>query len=154
MCKKDIAIKRFELIEVVVLATTTTEVQFQDVPNLRNDTSQRIVIKDLEVFPVYAQTNSYRNTGTPVFPVTEIPKMGITLYNEGGEWIRYVPVASRIYTQPPAGVASPFQQERVPMDYLEWVAWDKCKLVFNTAPAFVGAQYVVPIGVSYLKYVK
>lgn len=153
MCqKKYTAISRYELVEVVILPTTTNEVDFPDTPNLQNNRDQRVIIKDIEIFPAYAQTGSYKNAGSPVVPVTEIPKAGLILYYLGGEWVRIIPLAKMIYTDPGPGGAGPFQHERVAFDDLQEVAINKCKIVFNTAPAFAGGvQYVIPVGITYLK---
>lgn len=152
MADKDMtAITRYELIEVVIPATATREVEFPTSSNLQNDTSQKVIIKDIEVFPNYAQTGSIRTSGTANLPVAEIPKASLVLYYQGGEWARYIPLAKLIYTTPPALIAAPFQQERVAFDDLQETAIDKWKIVFNTAPATL--PYVIAIGITYLKLV-
>jgi len=149
--KDSTIITRFELVEVTVPATATREIEFPTSSNLQNDTDQKIIITDIEVYPVYVQTGSIRTSGVGVLPVLEIPKVSLVWYYQGGEWIRNIPLAKLIYITPPIGTASPFSMERVAFDMLQDCAIDKCKVVYNTAPA--GLPYVIPFGITYIKLV-
>jgi hypothetical protein len=141
-------ITRYEVVEVVINATTVVgQVSLPpSIQNLQNTPERKIFIKDIEVFPVYAQAASVKQSGVPGMPVAEIPKISLSIYYDNGVFIRYIPLAKLIYTQMP-GVLSPFQVERVAFDMLYPVAIDQCFLQFNTAP--VGMPYIVPIGFTY-----
>lgn len=149
MCNKNTNIKRYEMIETIIQAGATGAVPFPDVPNLRNQTDQRIVVMDLEFFPDYVYARSFLNTTVIGTPVTEIPKIAIVLYVNGEESIRRIPIAKINYSQAP-GVATVFEMERVSFDNLENVDWPKSYIQFNAAAQAV--QYVLPIGVTYLKF--
>lgn len=142
-------ITRYELVEVPVPAGTVVgQVNLPpSVQNLQNNPQRKIFIKDIEVFPVYAQTASVKSAGTAVLPVAEVPKISLSVYYDGGVFIRYIPLAKLIYTVPPAGTACPYAVERVAFDMLYPVNIDQCFLQFNTAPA--GMPYIVPIGFTY-----
>lgn len=145
-------ITRYELVEVTIPATTVVgQVNLPpSVQNLQNNPERKIFIKDIEIFPDYAQAASVKNSGLVGLPVAEVPKISLSIYYDNGIFIRYIPIAKMIYTQPPAGVSCPFQQERVAFDMLYPVAIDQCFLQFNTAPATL--PYVVPIGFTYTYY--
>jgi hypothetical protein len=148
MCKNTI-IKRYEMIETIIAAGATGAVPFPDVPNLRNQTDQRIVVKNLEFFPDYVYGHSFLNTTVIGTPVTEIPKIAIVLYVNGEESIRRIPIGKIIYSQAP-GVATVFQMEQVAFEDLENVDWPKSYFQFNAAAQ--ATQYVLPIGVTYIKF--
>lgn len=149
--KQATMITRYELVEVTIPATTVVgQVNLPpSVQNLQNTPERKIFIKDIEVFPIYAQAASVKNSGLGGFPVAEIPKISLSVYYDNGIFIRYIPLAKLIYTQMP-GVLSPFQVERVAFDMLYPVAIDQCFLQFNTAPAAL--PYVIPIGFTYTYY--
>jgi hypothetical protein len=149
MCNKNTNIKRYEMIETIIPAGAAGSVPFPDVPNLRNQTDQRIIVLDLEFFPAYVYGASFLNTTVPGTPVAEIPKIAIVLYVNGEESIRRIPIGKINYSQDPAFTA-PFQMERVSFDNLENVDWPKSYFQFNAALA--GNPYIIPIGVTYLKF--
>ncbi len=142
-------ITRYELVEVPVpVGTVVGQVNLPpSVQNLMNTPERKIFIKDVEVFPDYAQTASTKNSGTIVMPVGEIPKISLSLYYAGGVFIRFIPIAKLIYTVPPANINAPCQRERVAFDMLYPVNIDQCFLQFNTAPA--NLPYVVVLGFTY-----
>jgi hypothetical protein len=143
-------IGQYEVVETVV--TAGQQVGQLNLPpnisNLQNNPERKVYIKDVEVFADYAQTNSTRTTGTIVMPVAEFPKISLTIYYDGQTKIRYMPLAKINYTQPPTGIAAPFQQERVPFDMLYPVAIDQCFFTFNVAPATL--PYVIVLGFTYV----
>lgn len=150
MAKDSTIITRYELIEVLVSATAQ-QGQLQlpsNVSTLQNNPERKIYIKDVEIFPDYAQASSIKNTGVIGLPVAEVAKISLSIYYDDAVFIRYIPAAKLIYTQPPAGIVCPFQQERVAFDNLYPVNIDQCFLNFNQAPA--GMPYVVPIGITYM----
>lgn len=149
MCDKDrTLITRYELVETIVPAGTVVgQLNLpNNVSNLMNNPERKIFIKDIEVFLDYAQTNSVKNSGTPVMPVTELPKVSLTLYYNEGVFIRYIPLAKINYTVPPVNVNCPYQHERVAFDNLYPVVIEQCFFQFNTAPT---PQYVIVLGFTY-----
>lgn|SRR5574341_2122666 len=150
MCKKETIISRYELVETIVPANQPVgQLNLPNsISNLQNNPERKIFIKDIEVFPIYCQSASVKSSAIGGMPVLEIPKISLTIYYEGGVFIRYIPLAKLCYTSPPAGTAAPFQQERVAFDNLYPVNIDQCFFQFNTAGA--AAQYVIPLGFTYL----
>lgn len=151
MCsKQETLISRYELVETIVPANQPVgQINLPDsVSNLQNNPERKIFIKDIEVFPIYCQAASIRQSVLPGMAVGEIPKISLTVYYQGGVFIRYIPLAKLIYTAPPAGTAAPFQQERVAFDMLYPVNIDQCFFQFNTVGA--ANSYVIPLGFTYL----
>lgn len=143
------AITRYEVVEIIVPAGTTGFIPFPDAPNLRNQNDQRIILTDLEYFPVYAYGASQKNNGVVGAPIAEIPKMAVVLYVNGEESIFRIPVSKLNYSQN-IGLGATFTQERVPFNRLERLDWPKSYVQYNAAPA--GVPYVLPFGVTYLKF--
>lgn len=148
MCKQN-SIKRYELIEVIIPASSTGAVPFPDVPNLRNQSDQKITVIDIEFFPDYVYANSFVNTAVVGTPIGEIPKAAVVLYVNGEESIRRIPLGKLNYVQN-AGIAAPFSIERIAFDELQNVDWPKSYIQFNAAAQ--ATQYIIPIGVTYLKF--
>lgn len=117
------------------------------ISTLENNPDRKIFIKDMEIFPVYAQARSVKNNNVVGLAVADIPKFNVTIYYDSANFIRYVPAAKLIYTVPPNNVDSPYQRERVPFADLYPVAIDQCFLQFTTPPS--ANAFVVPIGVIY-----
>ncbi|MES3018585.1 MAG: hypothetical protein V4721_12430 [Bacteroidota bacterium] len=149
MSKDLTTIPRYEMIEIIVPAGTVGQVPFPDVPNLRNQQDQEIVILDIEFFPVYAYGASYLNNTIPGTPFAELPKAAMILYVNGEESIRRIPLSKINYSQN-AGVGATFEQERVPFAQLRKIDFPKSYVQFNAA--LVGLPYVMPFGITYLKY--
>lgn len=151
MCKKETVISSYELVETNIPANQPIgQINLPpNISNLQNNPERKIYIKDIEVFPIYAQAASIRQTTLPGLPVGDIPKISLTVYYEGKVQIRYIPLAKMIYTQPPAGTASPFQMERVAFDMLYPVMIDQCFFQFNTIGA--AAAYTIPLGITYVQ---
>ena len=148
--KKETLISRYELVETNIIANQPVgQVNLpSSISNLQNNPERKIYIKDIECFPVYCQTASIRNAAVGNLPVGEIPKISLTVYYDGGVFIRYIPLAKLIYTTPPALIAAPFQHERVAFDMLYPVNIDQCFFQFNTVGA--AGSYVIALGFTYL----
>jgi hypothetical protein len=149
MANEYCAITRYEMVEIIVPAGTTGSVPFPDAPNLRNQTDQRIVVLDIEFFPDYAYGASFLNNTIPGTPIGEIPKSALVLYVNGEESIRRIPLSKINYSRN-GGIGSTFETERVPFNQLKNIDWPKSYIQFNAAPA--GLPYVMPFGITYLKF--
>jgi hypothetical protein len=147
MC--NIKIKRYETIEIIIPAGSAGSVPFPDVPNLRNQNDQKIIVVDMEFFPDYVYGASFLNTTIPGTPIGEIPKAAAVIYYNGEEAIRRIPLGKINYTEN-LGIGAPFQHERTSFDELNDVIWPKSYIQFNAAIA--GAPYIIPITVTYYKF--
>ena len=142
-------IKRWELVELKVPASSLGRVTFDTIPQLRNQPDQIIVIKDIDVFtlPVYA--NSQQTNSIPGMPNADIPKAVLVLYVNGEESIKMIPLAKLIHIE---DGTNPFQQELFGFEGLANVDFDKSYVQF--ASASTAALYVIPFGISYIRLVK
>jgi hypothetical protein len=143
MCKK--LIHRFEMVETLI-AGGSQRVNFTDIPQLRTQGDQKILIQKIEFFPLSAYANSQTTNANPGTPNAEIPKIVLTLFVGGEERIHYIPLAMLNNTSD--GV-TPFQWGEIEFEDLQLVDWTKSYFQFNAAAA--GTPYVIPLGVTYLK---
>jgi hypothetical protein len=145
--KKRIA--RFEMVELLINAAVTRQ-NFSDIPQLRSQKDQQIVIQKIQFFPLSIYANSQTTNATPGTPVAEVPKIVLTLYVRGEERIHFIPLAMLNNTQSDTGAGfTPFQQEQIEFDDLLEVDWTKSYVQYNAAAA--GFPYIIPLGVTYLK---
>lgn len=142
MCQNKI--KRYEQIELQIPVGAPTKVMFQDLPNLRNQADQSIVIRDIDLTLVTVVPVT-PNGGTNA-PIAEIKKAVLVLYNNGEESIYRIPLLklNRIND-----FANPFQPIWESLDDLKNVDWSKSYILFSSAPA--NTPYTILLGVSYLK---
>jgi len=142
-------IKRFEIVELTIGANVPGRFYFDTQPQLRNQGDQIIKIEGVQIYTASSYSNSQTNSAVPGVPVTEIPKAVLTLYVDGEESIYQIPLAQLINID---DAANEFQQEIQRFAELNNVAWEKSYIQFSVAAA--GSPYVIPCGVSYIKYVR
>ena len=83
--------KRYELVELVIPANSTgTRFPYPDIPQLRDDTTQDIVIMGLETFSVDAMPLS--PNGNPVATMADLQNSFLILYIDGEESMRQIPL--------------------------------------------------------------
>lgn len=144
-------IKRYELVELGGTAGipngSTGQIFFTDQAQLRNQADQIIIITNIEVFPVSVQGASQFNPAIAGFPVTEVPKATLNLYIGNELSVHLIPLAKLIHVN---DFLSPSQFWMEGFDKLSEVSWDKSFVQFNAATA--GGPYVIPFGVSYLRF--
>lgn len=147
MCQSKI--KRFELVELTIPANSTNRVNFQSIPQLRNQSDQQITIKKIEIYPASVYANSQVTNSIPGMPSTELPKAALVLYVNGEESVRLIPL-SRLASVDDN--SSPFAWQPFELDDLTNVDFDKSYVQFNAAAA--ATTYVIPFGISYLRMSK
>lgn len=145
------AIKRYEMVELTIPAGTGagSRVPFNTIPQLRNQQNQDIFIKGIKIFLASVYAASQANNAIPGFPATELPKCVLVLYVNGEESIKQIPLAQLNNIN---DVANPFQFMEDTFEDLSNVDWDKSYVQFNTAAA--GAPYVIPFGITYMRFLK
>lgn len=146
MC--DNKIKRFELVELTVPAGSTGRVIFQSIPQLRNQANQIIVIKDIFIYTDSVYKNSQTNNTIPGFPAAELSKCVLTLYVNGEESIKQIPLAELNHIRDT--VSNPFQFQLEGLADLSNVDFDKSYVQYNAASA--GTTYIIPFGIKYLRF--
>ena len=140
--------KRFELVELTVPANTPagSRVQFNTIPQLRNQANQRIIVTDMSVYVDTSYGNSQVTNSIVGMPAAEIPKIAMTYYVNGEESIKLMPLAELIHIN---DASAPYLQNWYPFADLENLDWDKSYAQFNAASS--GTQYVIPFGIRYIR---
>jgi hypothetical protein len=142
--------KRHELIELIITAGTTgTTMDFPDIPNLRDDVTQDIIIVGIEVYA--AETMPLSPAGNPVATMADLENMYLTFYIEEEESIRNVPLP-RIQPIWQSNTAGALQggQATLSLECVK-VTWNKSYLTFATPFAGDALPISVLLGVWYKK---
>jgi hypothetical protein len=143
--------KRYELVELVIPANSTgTRFPFPDIPQLRDDTTQDIVIMGFETFAV--DTLPLSANGNPVISMADLRNSFLTLYIEGEESVRQVPLVrlQPIWQSLNTGLLQGIQTE-LAVENLR-VDWNKSYI--QAAEAYDGGtndQFSILLGVWYKK---
>ena len=143
-------IKRFELVEMTIPAATLGRVNFNTIPQLRNQPDQSIVIKNIEIFSIETYANSQQTNNVPGLPIADLPKCVLVLYVNGEESIKMIPLSKLVHIQ--GAVGTPFQQIMEGFEDLTNVDFDKSYVQFSSASD--AAIYVIPFGITYIRFVK
>lgn len=142
-------IKRYELIELNIPASALGKVTFATYPQLQNQSDQLIKILNIEVFPITSYAASQLTAGLPGMPVADVPKAALVLYVNGEESIHLIPLAKLIHID---DAANPFQFLSDGFETLDNVDFSKSSVRFNTAAT--AANYIIPFGITYIRYQK
>lgn len=142
-------IKRSELVELSIPANATGRINFQTIPQLRNQPDQIIVIKGIEIFLDTTYGNSQTNNAVVGMPAAELPKCVLVLYVNGEESIKMIPLAKLINVNDQTNPYRPFPVE---FDSLTNVDFDKSYVQFNAAAQ--ATAYVIPFAINYIRLVK
>ena len=143
--------KRYELVELVIPANSTgTRFPYPDIPQLRDDTTQDIVIMGLETFSVDAMPLS--PNGNPVATMADLQNSFLILYIDGEESMRQIPLVrmqpiwESLNTGLLQGVLKELDVENLRVD------WNK-SYIQAAAPYAAGAnpQFSIMLGVWYKK---
>jgi hypothetical protein len=147
------ALKRYELVELIIPAGSTgTRFPYPDIPQLRDDTTQDIIICGLETFSVDALPLTAN--GNPTASFAQLQNSFLTLYVDSEESVRQVPfVRLNPMRQAAAAGTTLNVLDKLPVEYLK-VDWNKTYVQaatpFGTAGAPV-AQFSILLGVWYKK---
>lgn len=147
------ALKRYELVELIIPAGSTgTRFPYPDIPQLRDDTTQDIIICGLETFPVEALPLTAN--GNPVATFAQLQNSFLTLYVESEESVRQVPFIRLNPMRQAASAGTTFNvRDKVALEYLK-VDWNKTYVQaaspFGTVDAPVD-QFSILLGVWYKK---
>jgi hypothetical protein len=142
--------KRHELVELIITAGTTgTTFDFPDIPNLRDDQTQDIIIVGIETYAV--DTVPLSPAGNAVASMADLENMFLTFYIEEEESVRNVPLPrlQPIWQSATAGNLQGGQQT-LSLECLK-VTWNKSYLSFGTPFAGEALPISVLFGVWYKK---
>lgn len=136
-------------IEIPVTAAGLSKVQFPDVPELRNQSDQTVIVKALRLVPATVLTNAPINGGT-VAPLAELQKMSLVLYCEGWQKGYLIPILSLVdvFTE---GSGIPWKNHTTQLANWENVDWNKCYIQYSNGQVSAGAPYVVLLEVEFLR---
>jgi|ERR1700678_1807850 len=145
-----IKIKRYELIELEISPNSSgSKFEYPDIPDLRDDTEQDIIICGLETWSIDSMPLS--PTGIPVADMAQLQNSFLTLYIDGEQSINQVPMVRLLSTQqsltagPMQWVGYPFELSNVKVNWNK--SFIQAAIAFNTGganPAFsimLGAWY-------------
>jgi hypothetical protein len=137
------------LIEIPVLANGSSEIAFPDVPELRNDTSQKVVIKAMRVIIDSVLTRG-PVTGNVTSPLTELQKISLVLYCES--WIKGKNIPILTLNDNFVEASGACWHNRT-MQFANWenVDWSKSILKFSNGTTSAQQPYTVLLEVEYLK---
>lgn len=141
-------IKRFEIIELLIDVANPGRFTFDPQAQLRNDPDQVIIIKGIQVYPDTIYSNSQESAAIPGVAMTELPKAVLTLYVDGEESVKGIPLV-QLVNQQDNNNPSLFQQEIQQFADLKNVVWEKSYVQFSVAPA--GVSYIIPFGITYIR---
>lgn len=139
-------IKMFEIVELTIDANNPGRFYFQTQPQLRNQSDQIIIIRGIQLYMLPAYAASQVTNTVAGMPATEAVKAVLTLYVNGEESIKSIPLPQLYNIN---DLASPFQQEIQTFADLQNVDFAKSYVQFSTAAA--GTPYVIPFGISYIR---
>lgn len=140
-----------ELVEVAVPALAVNRVAFPDVPQLRNQPDQEIVIKAVRVITAKVLSNA-PVSGATTAPLAELQKCSLVVYSDGWEKGHLIPVLvlnDVADADSTAATTIPYRNSQ--SNFADWknVDWAKTYLSFN--PATSGAAYSVLLEVEYVR---
>lgn len=122
-----------EIIEVQV-ANGTSRAPLPDVPQLRNQGDQVIIIKSIRLITPKVLTHG-PNTGTVNTPLADLKKMSLVLYSNGWEKGHLIPVLllnDVADADSTAATTIPYRQQSTRLSNWTDVDWNKSYLQFST----------------------
>lgn len=137
------------LIEVPVPNNGSQRIPFPDISQLRSTIDQRIIIKSLRLISVEVLTNGIISAAVNA-PVTELPKMSITIYAEGWEKGQTIPILTfNDFAFTTGAIPNRFHSTR----FSNWVNvdWPKSYIQFANGTVSAGAPYVVLLDCEYVR---
>lgn len=137
------------LVEIPITANGLSNVQFPDVPELRNQIDQKIIIKAIRVIPPAVLSNAPL-TGNAVAPLTETVKQTLILYSQGWEKGKNIPVNTLIDTFI-EGTGTPWKNRSTQLANWENLDWNKSQVKFANGTVSAGAPYSLLVEVEYVK---
>jgi len=137
------------LIEINVQTNGQQRVPFPDISQLRSTAYQSIIIKGMRLISIEVLTNGIISNN-PNAPITELPKMAVTLYAEGWEKGQTIPLLTLNDMNFTTG-AIPFRQKPTRFDNWVNVDFPKSYLQYANGTLSANAPYVVLIDCEYVR---
>jgi hypothetical protein len=147
------AVKRHELVELIIPAASTgTRFPYPDIPQLRDDTTQDIIICGLETYSV--ESLPLTANGNANASYLQLANSFLTLYIDSEESVRQVPFIKMLAMRQAAAAGATFNQlDKINLEYLK-VDWNKTYVQAATPFGTTGApntQFSILLSVWYKK---
>jgi hypothetical protein len=140
-------IKRYELVSLVIPANNTAlRIPFPDIPQLRSDTTQDVIVRALETFSVESMPNDYN--GNPVVSNANLLKIFLTLYVQQEESTFRLPTIKILNIYNAASAAAYFYTDELTQFENLMVDWTKSYITLASSLANA-AQVQFILGVMY-----
>jgi len=143
-----------ELIEIAV-ASGATQVTLPDVPQLRNQGDQVIVIKSIRLITAKVLSNA-PTLGTATTSLTDLKKMSLILYSQGWEKGHLIPLLvlnDVCDSDSTAATTIPYRTSSTRLNDWTDVDWNKSKLMFSSGTSASGASACL-LEVEYQRFQK
>lgn len=147
------ALKRFELVELIIPAASTgTRFPYPDIPQLRDDTTQDIIVCGLETYPQEALPLTASGNTNATFD--QLQNAFLTLYINAEESVRQVPFIRLNPLRQAASAGTTFNViDKLATEYLK-IDWNKTYVQaaqpYGTALE-PNTQFSILLGVWYKK---
>lgn len=140
-------IRRYELVELVIPANNTAlRIPFPDIPQLRSDTTQDVIIRALETYSAESMPFDYNNN--PVVTNAQLLKCFLTLYIQQEESIFRLPTIKLLNIYNAATAAAYFYTDELAQFENLMVDWTKSYITLASSLAN-GALICFMLGVHY-----
>lgn len=143
-----------EIIEIPIANGASGTITLPDVPQLRNQGKEMVIIKSIRLISPKVLSNA-PTLGTAVTPLADLVKLSLILYSEGWEKGHLIPVLSLNDTADADSTAAttiPYRTNTTYLDNWKNVDWNKSKLVFSAGTTAAGASALV-LEVQYQRFI-
>jgi hypothetical protein len=147
------ALKRFELVELKIPARSFgTRFPYPDIPQLRDDTTQDIIVCGMETYPIDALPLTAAGNVNATY--LQLANSFLTLYIDSEESVRQVPFIRLNPLREASGTGGTFNvMDKLPLEYLK-VDWNKTYIQAATPYGTLvapNASFSILLGVWYKK---
>lgn len=140
-------IKRYELVELVIPAgNTALRIAFPDIPQLRSDVTQDVIVRALETYSADSMPNDYNNN--PVVTNAQLLKIFLTLYIQQEESMFRIPGIKMLNIYNAASAAAYFYTDELVQTENLMIDWTKSYISLASSLAN-GAIVCFMLGVHY-----
>jgi hypothetical protein len=140
-------IRRYELVSLIIPAgNTALKIAFPDIPQLRSDVTQDVIVRSLETFTAEAvPADPFQN---PLMTNAQLGKCFLTLYIQQEESFKSLPAIKLMNIYNAASAAAYFYTDELVQTQNLLVDWTKSYLNLSSSLAN-GAIVIFALGVMY-----
>lgn len=138
-----------QLVEIQVTQNGLSRVPFPDVPNLRSQIGQNIIIKGIRLITDSVLTNG-PISGLTNAPLTELVKASLVIYSEGWEKGQMIPLLT-LNDMFAEGTGIPYRRTATKFNDWKNFDWSKTFVQYSNGLVTAGASYVICLDVEYQK---